>query len=89
MLEKVQERAIRAVSGLKGRAYSDRLGELNLPTLAQRREEADLIMAYKILRDSDKDFNEQWFKKMDRWMDWCLFLPRKRMWDTNMIFLIK
>jgi hypothetical protein len=65
VLEKVQERAIRAVSGLKGRAYSDRLGELNLPTLAQRREEADLIMAYKILSDSDKDFSDQWFKKMD------------------------
>jgi hypothetical protein len=62
ILERVQERA---VSGLQGRTYEDRLRELGLPTLAERRAEADLIMAFKILSDSDKDYSAQWFRKMD------------------------
>jgi hypothetical protein len=47
------------------RDYRERLLELGMPTLSQKREEADLIMAYKINSDSDKDFSAQWFTKMD------------------------
>jgi hypothetical protein len=64
-LERVQERAVRAVLGLNSRDYRERLRELGMTTLSQRREEADLIMAYKIISDSDKDFSAQWFTKMD------------------------
>jgi hypothetical protein len=53
-LERVQEQAVKAVSGLRGHTYSERLQELGLPTLVQRREEADMIMTYKLLSDSDK-----------------------------------
>jgi hypothetical protein len=60
-LERVQERAVRAVSGLRGRTYSERLQELCLPTLVQRREEVDMIMTYKLLSDSDKDYSAKWF----------------------------
>jgi hypothetical protein len=63
-LEKVQERAVKAVSGLQSRVYSDRLLELGLPTLSHRREEADMIMAYKLISDSDTTYSEQWFEKM-------------------------
>merc|ERR1719319_750703 len=49
LLEKVQERAIRMVSGLEGRTYEERLLELGLTTLEQRRERGDMIEVYKIL----------------------------------------
>jgi hypothetical protein len=64
VLERVQERAIKAVSGLRGRTYSERLQELGLPTLAQRRVEADMVLTYKILSDTRADYSEQWFTKM-------------------------
>jgi hypothetical protein len=42
-LEKIQERAVEAVSGLRGRTYSERLKELDLPSLEERRREADMV----------------------------------------------
>jgi ribonucleases P/MRP protein subunit RPP40 len=62
-LEKVQERAIRAVSGLQGKTYQDRLRELSMASLAERREEADMCLVHKIMSDSDEGFSEQWFVK--------------------------
>jgi hypothetical protein len=41
-LEKVQERAVRAVSGLRGHTYSEKLAELGLPSLEMRRQEVCL-----------------------------------------------
>jgi hypothetical protein len=62
-LEKVQERAIRSVSGLQSRDYPGRLAELKLPSLCVRREEADtgMVLTYKMLSDSDTSFSAQWF----------------------------
>jgi ribonucleases P/MRP protein subunit RPP40 len=60
-LEKVQERAIRSVSGLQSRDYSGRLAELKLPSLISRREEADMVLTYKLLSDSDTNYSAQWF----------------------------
>jgi hypothetical protein len=62
-LEKVQERAIRAVSGLKSATYQARLRELNLQSLEDRRLEADMVLTHKILSDSDLEFSEQWFQR--------------------------
>jgi ribonucleases P/MRP protein subunit RPP40 len=62
-LEKVQERALKAVSGLHGRDYRARLDELKMPTLEERRREADMVLTYKIMSDSDKMFSEQWFSR--------------------------
>ena len=41
-LERVQERAVRAVSGLKGKSYGEKLAELRLPSLEDRRKENDM-----------------------------------------------
>ena len=49
VLEQVQKRAIRMVSGLSGREYEDRLAELVLTTLEERLHQADMAMVYKIL----------------------------------------
>ena len=48
-LEKIQHRATKLVPELRNLEYSDRLRELNLYTLEQRRERGDLIEAYKII----------------------------------------
>ena len=37
------------MSGLRGHKYEDRLKELGLTTLEERRHQADMAMAYKIL----------------------------------------
>jgi ribonucleases P/MRP protein subunit RPP40 len=60
-LEKVQERAVKAISGLQSREYEERLKKIGLPSLTARREEADMMMVYKILKDADEQFSKQWF----------------------------
>jgi hypothetical protein len=62
-LEKRQERAVKAVSGLKGTNYQERLAELEMPSLAVRIPKAVMCLTYKILSDSDKQYSEQWFER--------------------------
>jgi hypothetical protein len=46
VLEKVQRRAVAMVSGLYGRVYEDRLRELGLMTMEERRHQADMLQMY-------------------------------------------
>jgi len=52
-LEKVQRRATKCVTGMKGRTYEQRLQLLNVTTLEKRRQRGDLIDVYKILMDKE------------------------------------
>ena len=61
VLEQVQKRAIRMVSGLRGREYEDRLAELGLTTLEERRHQADMTMVYKILTHKEDVDPADWF----------------------------
>ncbi|XP_071489873.1 uncharacterized protein [Diadema antillarum] len=54
MLEKVQQRATRLLPELKQMTYPERLRELHLPTRAYRRQRADLIQMFKILKGFDR-----------------------------------
>ena len=54
VLEKVQQRAIRMISGLRASEYEDRLKELGLTTLEERRHQADMAMVYKVLTGKDQ-----------------------------------
>ena len=56
-LERVQQKA---VSGLKGRTYEERLAEVSLLSLRERRKETDMVQTFKIVRGIDmiKDFLE-------------------------------
>ena len=60
-LERVQQRAIRMVSGLKSNTYEGRLKELGLLSLADRRIQFDLVQTFKIIRGFDDVKSETWF----------------------------
>ena len=60
-LEKVQKRAIKMISGLKAREYEDRLKELGLTTLEERRHQADMAMVYKVLTGKEQVDPADWF----------------------------
>ena len=61
VLEKVQKRAIKMVSGLKSKSYEERLLELNLPSLAARRDRFDMIETYKMLNGFSKVDSRKFF----------------------------
>ena len=52
-LERVQRRATKLIPSIRNRSYEDRLRELNLFTLEQRRLRGQLIEVFKILRGFD------------------------------------
>ena len=62
LLEKVQERAVNMISGLKGKSYKDKLSEIHLMSLAERRERYDMIQTYKIIYGIDDVDVKNWFE---------------------------
>ncbi|CAH1251950.1 Hypp9190 [Branchiostoma lanceolatum] len=54
MVERVQRRATKLVKSLANLPYSERLRELDLPTLHYRRQRADIIQLFKITHGFDK-----------------------------------
>ena len=62
LLESVQERAIKMVSGLLSNEYLERLAELGLPTLEERRCRGDMIQVWKILSKHDNVEIESFFQ---------------------------
>jgi ribonucleases P/MRP protein subunit RPP40 len=61
-MENVQRMAIGMVSGLQGRTYEDRLRELGLTTLEERRHQFDMAQMYKICTEKDGLRREDWFE---------------------------
>ena len=53
LLEGVQRRATKLVSGCRNRSYEDRLGYLGLTTLETRRLRGDMIETFKILTEKE------------------------------------
>ena len=54
LLENVQRRATRLISGMKGLSYEERLRECNLFSLRRRRLRGDMIQVFKIMKGIDK-----------------------------------
>ena len=54
VLERVQRRAVGMVSNLRGRTYGDRLVEVGMTSLEDRRVRGDMIATYKIMSGKDK-----------------------------------
>ena len=53
LLESVQKRVIKMVSGLKSITYEDRLAEVGLTSLVDRRRRGDMIEVWKILHGKE------------------------------------
>ena len=66
LLENVQRRMIRQVTGLQGRTYEERLGELGMETLERRRRAQDLVQAHKIIHEVDDVDSKVWFERQDQ-----------------------
>ena len=64
-LERVQIKAVKAVSGLKGQSYEEKLTELGLHSLQDRRREIDMVQTYKIVNNIDSENSEEWFSRAD------------------------
>jgi hypothetical protein len=65
-LEKVQKKAVHMVSGLKSQDYNERLKELEMPTLTQRREKLDMTEMFKIMTKKSAVGPNIWFEKSSR-----------------------
>ena len=64
LLERVQIRAINQISGLQGKTYKEKLSELHLKSLEERRVHLDLIQTYKILKGIDDVEMVTWFQRV-------------------------
>ncbi len=61
ILEKVQKRAVAMVAGLSGKTYEERLQELGMLSLEERRHQADMAQTYKIVTGQDNVQARHWF----------------------------
>ena len=66
LLENVQRRAVRMVSGLKSANYEDRLRELNITTLEEKRHQVHMLYVYKVLTGREDIDKGQWFTMRTR-----------------------
>ena len=61
-IEKVQKRATKLVSGLENISYQERLIRLNIPTLEYRRNRADMLQVFRIIKGIDNLKPETFFQ---------------------------
>ena len=61
VLEKVQERMIRLLSDARGATYEEKLKDVGLTTLTERRERGDAIEAFKTLNGFNQVDKNNWF----------------------------
>ena len=62
LLESVQRRAVRMVSGLRSGTYEGRLEELGLMSLEMRRTKYDMVQVFKAIHGYDQVDHTTWFK---------------------------
>ena len=61
VVEAVQRRAVKAVTSLRSKTYEDRLIELGMDTLEERRKRGDLIEAFKTFSGKNNVDPKTWF----------------------------
>ena len=64
-LEQVQISAVNCITGVRGNTYLEKLQELGMDTLQQRREKLDLMQAFKIIKQIDKVNPAELFRHVD------------------------
>ena len=61
-LERVQKRAVKMVSGLRAKSYEEKLKELGITSLEERRNQLDMLQTYKIMNGKDNVARNTWFE---------------------------
>ena len=61
VLEKVQRRAVGMVTNVKGKSYEEKLADMGMSTLEERRKRGDLIQMFRIMTGKDKVDLSTWF----------------------------
>ena len=61
VLEKVQKRAVKLVTGLQAKTYEDKLSEIGISTLLERRVKNDMVQTFKIINGIDRVDYKIWF----------------------------
>ena len=61
VLEKVQQRFVRMLSDVKGATYEEKLKEIGLMTLSERRVRGDMIETFKVMRGFNRVERDNWF----------------------------
>ena len=62
VLEKVQMKAVTMISGLQSKEYEDKLKELNLQSLQERRIRYDMMQVFKLMHNYDDVDRRQFFQ---------------------------
>ena len=62
VVEDVQKRMVKMISGLNGQTYEEKLTEIGLQTLEYRREKADMVQVFKMLKGIDNVDYKNWFE---------------------------
>ena len=62
VLEKVQERMLRQLCDVRGHTYEERLKDVGLTTLTERRERGDAIETFKTIKGFNRVIKENWFE---------------------------
>ena len=57
----MQQRAIRMITNLKGMAYEDRLRDVGLTSLVERRISGDMITIFGVMSGRDRVDSTMWF----------------------------
>jgi IS1 family transposase len=65
LLERVQKRMVRQISNLNG-SYEEKLQQINLTTLRERRVHSDMIETFKMMKGLTKVDPSIWFQKIER-----------------------
>ena len=81
-LERVQKRAVNFIVGLTGKTYEEKLIELNMTSLAERRKKFDLIQTFKILNGHDRVDASIWFNTVG---DNANRLTRNTVYSKNLV----
>ena len=65
-LEKVQMRAVHMILGLTSNNYHERLAEIGMEMLEERRHRMDMAQVYKRVTGKDKVNSDTWFTMATR-----------------------
>lgn len=83
LLEHVQRRVVNLISGLAGRTYKEKLREIGMSALVERRIKYDLVQTYKILNGIDNVDFSIWFKLVGQTT--CI-QTRNTAYERNLLF---